>query len=113
MDKFRIVFSRFAVRRIIPVGIFLFSLPALSAVGDYPEASKQAYVDRCGASMHSQGLPLEKARGFCRCMIDAQEIEFGRREYDAMMQAEPNPNGSNIDRRLYRVTNGCRNKVLQ
>jgi len=90
------------------VGALAFSLSAFAAKGDFPEAAKSAYVDRCGASMNSQGLPLDKARGYCRCVIDAQEIEFGRREYDAMMKAQPNPRGSDIERRLYVVLEGCK-----
>lgn len=88
-------------------GVMAFPLSALAAAGDFPEGVKRAYVDRCGGSMHSQGLPLDKARGYCRCIIDAQEIEFGKREYDAMMKAQPNPSGSDIQQRLYKVFTGC------
>jgi hypothetical protein len=78
-----------------------------TAAGEWSEGAKQAYVDRCGSSMNSQGLPLKKARGYCRCVIDAQEIEFGRRDYAAMMKAQPNPNGNNIEQRLYKVLSMC------
>jgi len=95
------------------IGALAFSLSAFAAKGDFPEAAKSAYVDRCGTSMNSQGFPLDKARGFCRCTIDAQEIEFGRREYDAMMKAQPNPGGSDIERRLYVVLEGCKKWLLK
>ena len=84
-----------------------------AAKGDWSEAAKRAYVDRCGVSMNSQGLPLDKARGYCRCVIDAQEIEFGNREYDAMMKAQPDPSGGEIQQRLYRVLVGCKDWLPQ
>ena len=80
---------------------------AWSAAGDWPEAAKMEYVERCAKSMHSQGLALVKATGYCRCTIDGQEIEFGTREYDAMMKAQPNPRGSDVDRRLFNVLMRC------
>ncbi len=80
---------------------------AWSAAGDWPETTKMAYVERCAKSMHSQGLALVKATGYCRCSIDGQEIEFGTREYAAMMKAQPNPRGSDVDRRLFKVLRSC------
>lgn len=50
---------------------------------------------------------MESALRFCGCVIDAQEIEFGNAEYEAMMAAEPNAEGTKMERRLFQTTNGC------
>jgi len=86
---------------------------AHAAAGDWPEQTKQAYVDRCTPEMVSQGASETSARGFCRCLIDAEEIEFGQSEYQQMMSAQPDPNGSSNDKRLYQVYMGCKHFLPQ
>lgn len=73
----------------------------------WPVAAQDAYVNRCSESMNSQGLPRENAQLYCRCFIERAEQEFGMREYDAMMKAQPDPKGSEVDRRLYDVLVAC------
>lgn len=77
----------------------------------WPVGAKNSYVDRCSQSMQSQGLSGSKARSYCSCLADGMESEFGMREYDAMMRAQPNPNGTSIDRRLYKVAAACGKKL--
>lgn len=79
--------------------------------GRWPTAAKDAYVTRCASTMSSQGLPLGNARLYCRCFVDGAEREFGAMGYDAMMRAQPNPGGSEADRRLYRVLMACSDKL--
>jgi hypothetical protein len=104
-----------------PVGLYsmVLSKPlwVVSVFGDtgkgaWPEGAKQAYVDQCAPSMNSRGFSMEKARGACRCISDGLEAEFGTRDYNAMLKAQPNPGGSDTDQRLYRVVDGCK-KWLQ
>jgi hypothetical protein len=99
-----------------PVGLYsmIFGKPhwVVSWFGDtgkgaWPEGAKQAYVDQCAPSMNSRGLSMEKAKGGCRCISDGLEAEFGLRDYNAMLKAQPNPEGSDADQRLYRVVDGC------
>jgi len=83
----------------------------LWANGSWPESAKRLYIDRCAQSMQSQGLPSSKARPYCTCIANGMELEFGMREYDAMMRAQPNPNGTSADRRLYEVVSLCAKKL--
>lgn len=69
--------------------------------------AKRAYVERCTLSLKIQGVPVQKGRPFCGCMANGMESEFGRSEYPAMMNAQPNPHGSAVDRRLHGVVRGC------
>ncbi len=73
----------------------------------WPRGVKEAYIERCAASMVSQGLPTVNANPYCRCLADGLEAEFGISEYEAMMQAQPDPQGDQNDRRLYRVLTSC------
>jgi hypothetical protein len=73
----------------------------------WPKSAKAAYVERCVASMVSQGLPKRYARPYCVCIADGMEKEFGMEEYDHMMKAQPNPEGSSYDKRLYEVFSSC------
>jgi hypothetical protein len=75
--------------------------------GRWPSGAKEAYVDRCGRDLSSQGMPAALARSYCRCIADALESEFTREEFSSMMKAQPDPAGSDSDRRLYRALSGC------
>ena len=74
----------------------------------WPEGVKRAYVERCAESMARQGLPLKIAKSYCSCIANGMSREFGMEEYKEMMKAEPRPNGSVYDQRLYEVFSGCR-----
>jgi hypothetical protein len=100
-----------------PVGLYsiIFSKPhwvvslfADSSEGAWPAGAKQAYVDQCVPPMVSRGISMENATSACRCLGDALEAEFGTRDYNVMITAQPNPNGSDADQRLYRVAAGCK-----
>ena len=73
----------------------------------WPEAPKLSYVDRCSESMASQGLAKNSARSYCSCIAEGMSNEFGLELYNQMMNAQPNPQGSEIERRLYKVYSGC------
>ena len=81
--------------------------PAFAAKGDWQQSAKDTYVARCSKSMVKQGLPADSVAGYCRCAVDGLEAEFGKKDYDAMMRAQPNPQGSDADKRLYKVLKGC------
>ena len=94
--------------RFIVVTFTLLILPSIvTARTLWPEGVKLAYVERCAESMASQGLPLKTAKSYCSCIADGMSNEFGMEEYNQMMKAEPRPNGSAYDRRLYKVFSAC------
>jgi hypothetical protein len=71
-------------------------------------SAKLAYIERCSESMSSQGLPMKNAKAYCTCIANGMEAEFGLKEYDQMMKAVANPNGSEYDRRLFKVLKACK-----
>ena len=64
---------------------------AIAAQGDWEQSAKDTYVARCSKSVAKQGLAVDKAAGYCRCAVDGLEVEFGKKDYDVMMRAQPNP----------------------
>lgn len=82
--------------------------PRAAERGDeWPEKQKEAYVTRCSQQLTVGGQPIDGARRSCQCLADSLEAEFGLTEYEAMMTAQPDPNGSDVARRLYRVVTRC------
>lgn len=73
----------------------------------WPKSAKLAYIDRCTESINLQGLSMKNAEAYCTCTTNEMEAEFGMKEYDQMMKAEANPNGSIYDKRLYDVLMTC------
>jgi hypothetical protein len=74
----------------------------------------QTYVARCTPDLTSQGLSPQKAEAVCTCVASALSAEMLagggahlRERYDEMMAAQPNPNGSPNDRRLYQIVSSC------
>jgi len=57
--------------------------------------------------MISQGLLKQYANPYCSCIAGGMEKEFGMEEYDHMMKAQPNADGSLYDKKLYRVFQSC------
>ena len=98
------------VPSIISAGVvFACSTASAGTADSWPTGAKLAYIDRCAESMSSQGLPMKNAKAYCTCTTNGMEAEFGMKEYDQMMKAEPNPNGGEYDRRLYKVLMACKN----
>jgi len=87
--------------------VLLMAASLATAQTPWPESAKLAYVERCAESMLSQGLPSKTAKAYCFCIADGMSKEFGMEEYDQMMKAQPKPNGSAYDRRLYKVFSAC------
>ena len=77
----------------------------------WPPGVKETYIERCAASIVSQGMQAVNANPYCRCFADSLEAEFGISEYEAMMQAQPDSLGDQDDRRLYRVFTSCRSHL--
>jgi hypothetical protein len=96
------------VRVIVAVVSIFISLNAIAAT-PWPEGIKESYIDRCADSLSSQGLGEKVAKSYCSCIANGMNNEFGLEEYKSMMKAQPNPNGSNYDRRLYKVFSACKN----
>jgi hypothetical protein len=57
--------------------------------------------------MTSQRMPQAAATSYCSCIANGMSEEFGMEEYGDMMKAQPIPNGSAHDRRLYKVFAAC------
>lgn len=87
------------------------SPPGQAEARRWPSGATEAYIERCGRDMVSQGMATEKAPAYCRCVAGGLEREFTREEFAAMMKAQPNPNGSEVDRRLYRVLSACNQQL--
>ncbi|MCP9469500.1 MAG: hypothetical protein NNA31_05805 [Nitrospira sp.] len=84
------------------VAFILLGAPSLvTARTLWPEGAKLSYIERCAGSMSSQGLPPKTAKSYCSCIANGMSNEFGMEEYNQMMKAEPKPNGTAHDRRLY------------
>ena len=75
----------------------------------WPPVVYQSYFNQCKSSMLSQKVADLKADGICYCLSSGFSKEFGMEEYDYMRKAQPNPNGSNIDKKLYSVMKRCTN----
>lgn len=81
---------------------------AQAAKGDWSAELKLRYiVNSCAPSVEMQNVDPDDATAYCTCVIDAQEVEFGNAEYEAMMASPPDQDGSEIARRLYRTFAGC------
>jgi hypothetical protein len=90
------------------IGIsFILLFVNVRAANMWSKSAKNAYIDRCADSMTLQGLPLTNAKSFCSCAANGMEAEFGTKEYNQLMKANPNPNGGKYDRRLYNVLMSC------
>jgi len=93
--------------RLVAVVVVL-AVPALAAEGEWPARLKDGYVNNsCAPALVSQGVAQATAEMYCHCIIDAQEVEFGNAEYNAMMAAQPDPDGTDIERRLYATFASC------
>jgi hypothetical protein len=102
------------VLSIILAGVLFNCLSASVGTADsWPRGAKLAYIDRCAESMSSQGLPMKNAKAYCTCTTNGMEAEFGMKEYDQMMKAQANPNGSEYDRRLYKVLMACKDHLTK
>jgi hypothetical protein len=107
--------ARFVLHLILAVsGI----LVAGNAAADDPRvaAAQRAYVTRCTPDLSSQGLPALKAEAACTCAASGimTEVNFGtpgdQERYARIMRAQPNPNGSPDDQRLYKILAPCFSK---
>jgi len=80
---------------------------------DYDKAL-QHYVARCTPALSSQGLPADKASAVCSCVFagTAKAVEMGTegtapQRLAALMDAQPNPQGSAVERQIYGIVSGC------
>jgi len=100
----------------IAIAIFLgtsFIQPAWSQDHARVAGVERAYVARCAAELSSQGMPAQRADAVCRCavsgFIDAVKFDTpgDRERYERLTQAQPNPNGSPVERQLYGLLRSC------
>lgn len=101
---------RYTFKIIASIALTIFFVNA-NASDTWPRGAKLAYIDRCAESMSSQGLRMKNAKAYCTCTTNGMEAEFGMREYNQMMKAEADPNGSKYDRRLYNVLMACKDHL--
>lgn len=71
----------------------------------WPAEAKSAYVQQCARDVSAQ--TSSNALPFCVCVADSLEAEFGLRDYQEMMAAQPDARGSRVERRLARVLSSC------
>lgn len=67
----------------------------------------QSYFNQCKTSMLQQGMSDQKANGVCYCMSSGFSKEFGMEQYNYLRSAQPNPNGTIYDKKLYKVISNC------
>lgn len=91
-----------------PVSGYLDRISGSLSKDTWPKAAKSAYIARCTRSLRGQGMTNRQAARFCRCMTSGMEAEFGMAEYREMMNAQPDPSGSEHDRRLYGIVENCK-----
>jgi hypothetical protein len=76
-------------------------------------AAQRAYIARCTAEMASQGMPTQKAEAVCSCVSSGFHayVQIGvagdEARYRELMNAQPNPNGSPADQRLFKIMTPC------
>ena len=88
--------------------LLITTLPALSfAKTPWTKGAKSSYIVNCAEDLVKQGLMRQAASSYCSCAADGMETEFGMEEYKQMMKAEPNPQGTRDDRRLYQLLAVC------
>jgi len=86
-----------------------FCAPALAAVGEWPEFMKQQFIDSsCAPSLEAEGFEAGAVQRFCSCFADQIEANFSPFEYEDIIAAQPNPNGSSADQRLHAAVEACR-----
>ena len=98
-------------RRLVMAVIFFLAPTIAAALTPWDEGQKLAYIDRCSKSMSSAGLSAQSAKAYCTCTAERMSNEFGMEEYSQMIAAQPNPNGSANDRRLYKVIATCNSSL--
>jgi hypothetical protein len=77
------------------------------AATPWPDGPKRSYMEICAQSLSSQGMSLDKANSFCGCVAEGMSEVFGMEKYRELMDAQPNPNGSWDDKRLFAIFRTC------
>ncbi|WP_146188497.1 hypothetical protein [Limnohabitans sp. 2KL-51] len=90
--------------------IFLVFAGSGNAQTPWPTEVYQSYYNQCKASMRQQGMSEQKANGYCFCISSGFSKEFGMEQYNHLRSAQPNPNGSIYDRKLFNVATSCLKK---
>lgn len=89
--------------------LFLFVLQCKFSFAQtpWPQEVYQSYFNNCKASLLQQGSGDRKATGMCYCLASAFSKEFGMEQYNHLRSAQPNPNGSVFDKKLYQIFKKC------
>jgi hypothetical protein len=93
--------------KISVVAILLALSSNSSSQTPWPTEVYQSYYNQCKVSMRQQGMNDQRANGVCFCMSSGFSKEFGMEQYNHLRSAQPNPNGSVYDRKLYNVATSC------
>jgi len=95
------------------ITIFMLAIFPLitSAKTPWPKIVQDDYRQLCTNSLLSQKIESNKAELFCHCFAYGLSSEFGLEEYQIVREVQPNANGSEIERRLYRVMEKCANTL--
>lgn len=90
----------------------IFALSQISyAQTPWPKIVIDDYHQQCTNSLISQKVKATQAQQFCSCLAGRLSNEFGVEEYQIIRNNQPKPNGSRIERRLYRVMEQCTKEV--
>lgn len=93
--------------------LLLLLITSSAQAGSFPQEAKKAYIQRCSESLYAQGMAMETASLYCSCITEGIDSKFTREEVLALLDAEPNPEGNEYDRRLYNVFISCNSAQTQ
>lgn len=91
------------------VAFLMASAMSPAAQGEWPEFVKSQFIENsCAPSLEAQGYEATAVLTFCACFAAQIEANFSILEYEDILAAQPNPDGSSADRRLYAAVMACR-----
>lgn len=88
---------------------YLICFVILSSNAEVPWTSEiyNSYFNQCKSSMLQQKMTEQRSNGVCYCLSSAFSKEFGMEQYNYLRSAQPNPNGSIYDKKLYKIMTNC------
>lgn len=73
----------------------------------WPTYVYQSYLKQCTNALVAQGADSVKAAKYCYCVTTGLSGEFGMEEYEHIRKIQPNADGTQREKRLYKVMDSC------
>jgi hypothetical protein len=71
------------------------------------DSAKADYVDLCARSLIVEGMDEGRSRESCDCLALELSSEFKRHEYEEVLGTQPDPDGDDYDRLMFRIMSHC------